>query len=153
MDCCRLGIAVIAMTVGAAILPPERFQTSFRHRPGVAPVSRDIMGPYDCHTPFKMGPTRTRTRHGSRADQSSGRIRAGGAAAGGRRWMTAGAATNTAFYGPWGRELRVNHRIRIRDSRHRTEDMFVRAIRTGKHGSITADHAADALAGLPQRVW
>jgi hypothetical protein len=49
-------------------------------------------------------------------------------------WLWAGAATNTAFYGPWG----VSYAMNLTPDQNTglgiwTEDMFVRALRTGRH--------------------
>jgi len=49
-------------------------------------------------------------------------------------WLWAGAATNTAFAGPWG----VSYAANLTPDQNTglgiwTEDMFVTAIRTGKH--------------------
>jgi cytochrome c553 len=128
------GVAVITLTVGVA----GAFAT---RAAGRAKVSADrgrylvsIMGCHDCHTPFKMGP------NGAEPDMSRALTghpegvalteppELGGA------WLSAGSATNTAFVGPWGMSFAAN----LTPDQNTglgiwTEDMFVRAIRTGRH--------------------
>ena len=66
------------------------------------------MGCNDCHTPWKMGPK------GPEPDMTrmlTGILRTGDAAAtraAGGPWVWAGAATNTAFAGPWGVSFTAN---------------------------------------------
>jgi mono/diheme cytochrome c family protein len=93
-----------------------------------------VLGCGDCHTPMKMGPK------GPEPDLSralSGHPEQVGAlpprAANGP-WLWSGAATNTAFSGPWGLSYAAN----LTPDRNTglgiwTEDMFVTAIRTGRH--------------------
>jgi len=109
--------------------------------PAPSPVDRGaylvkIAACNDCHTPWVNGPngpepdmTRMLSGHPENMpmapppalDPSTG-------------WMWAGAATNTAFAGPWG----VSYAINLTPDQNTglgiwTEDMFVRAIREGKH--------------------
>lgn len=94
-----------------------------------------IMACHDCHTPFKNGP------NGPEPDMT--RSLSGHPAAMGKMppvgklnqpWLWSGAATNTAFAGPWGVSYAVNL---TPDPKTGTgiwnEQMFVQAIRTGKH--------------------
>jgi hypothetical protein len=93
-----------------------------------------VIGCNDCHTPLKMGP------HGPEPDTSrflSGHPEAVGVtppAAPHGSWLWSAAATNTAFAGPWG----VSYTANLTPDQNTglgiwTEDMFVRAIRTGRH--------------------
>ena len=93
-----------------------------------------IMGCHDCHTPFKLGP------NGPEPDMAralSGHPEQVGAlqpAAVGGTWGWAGAPTNTAFSGPWG----ISYTANLTPDQNTglgiwTEDMFMRAIRLGKH--------------------
>ena len=99
-----------------------------------------VIGCNDCHTPFKMGPK------GPEPDMSrflSGHPEQMGAlptAVPQGAWLWSGAATNTAFSGPWG----VSYAINLTPDRNTglgiwTEDMFVQAIRTGKHMGTSRD--------------
>jgi len=92
----------------------------------------------DCHTPWKMGakgpePDFTRRLSGHPAEmvmppapKPTG------------PWLWAGAATNTAFAGPWG----VSYTFNLTPEPNTglgiwTEEMFMQAIRTGKHMGVS----------------
>lgn len=115
--------------------PPEPVATV----PAQSPVER---GKYlvtaavcnDCHTPFKMGPNgpepdmdRMLSGHPESIKVTSvPKIPAG--------WAMVGSATNTAWAGPWGVSFSAN----ITPDQNTgigiwTEDMFIRALREGKH--------------------
>ena len=93
------------------------------------------IGCNDCHTPLKM------TEHGPEPDMT--RMLSGHPASlpmprppkmGDGRWAWAGAVTNTAFAGPWG----VTYAANLTPDQNSglgiwTEDMFIRALRTGRH--------------------
>ena len=97
-----------------------------------------IMGCHDCHTPWKLGAngpepdmtlalsghpegfamTTPPTPHGT--------------------WLWAGAPTNTAYAGPWG----ISYTANLTPDQNTglgiwTEDMFVNAIRTGRHMGVS----------------
>ena len=93
-----------------------------------------IMGCNDCHTPYKMGKT------GPEPDMT--RMLSGHPE--GLKmppppklempWGMVGAATNTAWAGPWG----ISYTSNLTPDQNTgigiwTEDMFIRAMRTGKH--------------------
>src|SRR5262249_54243889 len=93
------------------------------------------IGCNDCHTPLKM------TEHGSQPDMT--RMLSGHPASlkmppppqlKPGAWVSIGSATNTAFAGPWG----VSYAGNLTPDQNSglgiwTEDMFVRALRTGRH--------------------
>jgi cytochrome c553 len=93
-----------------------------------------VMGCHDCHTPFKMGvngpePDFSRPLTG----HPEGFALTPPPELGGT-WISASAATNTAFVGPWGVSFAAN----LTPDQNTglgiwTEDMFMRAIRTGRH--------------------
>jgi hypothetical protein len=107
--------------------------------PAADPVERGkylvtVAGCNDCHTPFKMGP------NGPEPDMN--RMLAGHpqdlqmppAPASRAPWMWAGAATNTAFAGPWG----VSYASNLTPEPNTglgiwTEDLFIKALRNGRH--------------------
>jgi cytochrome c553 len=88
----------------------------------------------DCHTPHKMGPmgpepdmTRMLSGHPEGEKMGPAPKFAGG-------WLWAGAADMTAFAGPWG----VSYTANLTPDQNTglgiwTEDMFIKALRTGKH--------------------
>ena len=93
-----------------------------------------VMGCNDCHTPYKMG------KNGPEPDMT--RMLSGHPE--GLKmppppkvempWGMVGSATNTAWAGPWG----VSYTTNLTPDQNTgigiwTEDMFIRAIRTGKH--------------------
>jgi hypothetical protein len=88
----------------------------------------------DCHTPWKMGPkgpepdmTRMLSGHPEGLKMPPPPQPVG-------PWIMFGSATNTAHAGPWG----VSYSINLTPDQNTgigiwTEDMFVKAIKTGKH--------------------
>ncbi len=88
-----------------------------------------------CHTPLKMGPkgpepdmTRLLSGHPESLQMPKPPDLGHGP------WMTVGSATNTAYAGPWG----ISYAINLTPDQNTgigiwTEDIFVKAIRTGKH--------------------
>lgn len=93
-----------------------------------------VAGCDDCHTPLKLGakgpePDLTRRLSGHPEDfrlASPGALPAG--------WVWAGAATNTAFAGPWGVSFASNLTPDLETGLGiYSEDSFVAALRTGKH--------------------
>jgi mono/diheme cytochrome c family protein len=123
--------------------PPEAAQAEApvetQAHPAVDLVERGeylvtVAGCNDCHTPFKMGP------NGPEPDMS--RMLAGhpqnlqmpAAPAAQGPWIWAGAATNTAFAGPWG----VSYASNLTPEPNSgigiwTEDLFIKALRSGRH--------------------
>jgi mono/diheme cytochrome c family protein len=93
-----------------------------------------MTGCSDCHTPLTMGPKGPEpdmTRFLSGHPEQMGALPAAKPQG---PWLWAGAATNTAFSGPWG----VSYAANLTPDQNTglgiwTEDMFVRAIRTGRH--------------------
>jgi mono/diheme cytochrome c family protein len=90
------------------------------------------MGCNDCHTPWKMGPegpapdmTRMLSGHPEGVVMPEPKLHPG-------QW--AGAPTNTAFKGPWGTSFTANLTPDVNTGLGIwTEDMFLRAIREGRH--------------------
>lgn len=140
-----------SMTLGALLLlipmtgcqPPEAAQAEAsietQSAPAVDLVERGqylvtVAGCNDCHTPFKLGPNgpepdMTRMLAGHPQDLQ---MPAAPAAQG--PWMWTGAATNTAFAGPWG----VSYASNLTPEPNSgigiwTEDLFIKALRTGRH--------------------
>jgi mono/diheme cytochrome c family protein len=97
-----------------------------------------IMGCNDCHTPLKMtdkGPEPDMSRMLSGHPQDL-KMPAAPAASG--PWMWQGAVTNTAFAGPWGVSYAANLTPDVNTGLGIwTEEMFVKAIRTGKHFGVS----------------
>ena len=94
-----------------------------------------IGGCNDCHTPLKMGP---KGPEPDMARMLSGHPESfpisGGTAASSPAWLMTMAASGTAFSGPWGVSFAAN--LTPDDNTGLgiwTEEMFVKAIRTGRH--------------------
>jgi mono/diheme cytochrome c family protein len=109
-----------------------------------APAKRDavarggylvtVTGCHDCHTPKKMGPhgpepdmSRALSGHPETAVMSKPPALSGG-------WMAATSADLTAWAGPWG----VSYAFNLTPDENTglgiwTEEMFVKAMRTGRH--------------------
>ena len=93
-----------------------------------------VMGCNDCHTPYKMGkngpePDMTRMLSGHPEG-----LKMPPPPALKEPWGMVGAVTNTAWAGPWG----VSYTTNLTPDQNTgigiwTEDMFLRAMRTGKH--------------------
>ena len=92
------------------------------------------MGCHDCHTPWTMGPNgpgpaMSRALTGHPAGQQMGPPPA---VSGG--WGWSGAATNTAFAGPWGISFTANLTPDPDTGLGRwTEEMFIATMKTGRH--------------------
>jgi len=106
--------------------------------PTVSPVERgkylvETSACNDCHTPLKMGPsglepdmTRMLSGHPENLTLGKPPKLEGG-------WMAAGSNTFTAWAGPWGISYTANLTPDPSGLSVWTEDMFIRAIREGKH--------------------
>jgi hypothetical protein len=135
---CR-GVAVIALATTAACAAPSA-QTLTTTSAADDPVARGLYivnagGCHDCHTPMKLGdhgpePDMIRALSGHPETPPTGT----GPNLGRGPRLGAGAATNTAFAGPWGISYSANLTPDVNTGLGIwTEDMFIRAIRTGRH--------------------
>ena len=130
--CAVAAIAALATACSPASPPPDAQKTS-------SPVERGqylvtIMSCNDCHTPFRMTPSgpepdMTRLLSGHPASLKMPPPPALSA-----EWAWTGAATNTAFAGPWG----VSYAANLTPDQQTglgswDEEMFTRAMRLGKH--------------------
>ena len=94
-----------------------------------------IMGCNDCHTPFKMGPrgpapdmSRALTGHPSDLVMPPPPVLPKGP------WAWIGAATNTAFAGPWGVSFAANLTPDPETGLGKwTPEMFIATMKTGRH--------------------
>jgi mono/diheme cytochrome c family protein len=93
----------------------------------------------DCHTPLKMGPKgpepdmeRFLSGHPENAQMPAPPKLPEGP------WVWIGAGTNTAFAGPWGVSYTANLTPdQVTGTGIWTEEMFVKAIRTGRHMGVS----------------
>ena len=99
-----------------------------------------IVGCNDCHTPLKMGPKGPEpdmSRYLSGHPEQMGAL---SAVAPRGPWLWAGAATNTAYSGPWG----ISYSANLTPDQNSglgiwTEEMFVKALRTGRHMGVSRE--------------
>lgn len=94
-----------------------------------------LTGCNDCHTPFKMGangpePDMSRMLSGHPAEAV---FPPPPAAAEGSPWLVAGAATNTAWAGPWGIAYTTNLTPDETGMGDWSEEEFIAAMRSGRH--------------------
>jgi hypothetical protein len=133
-----LTVVVIVLATAAGACSTAASSSPDRVKRGEYLVS--VIGCADCHTPLEMGP------NGPQPDMSrwlSGHPEQMGplpAVAPAAPWAWTGAATNTAFNGPWG----VSYAANLTPDRNTglgiwTEDMFLKALRTGKHMGTSRD--------------
>ena len=139
-----LGVAVVVFAgVGFVTLTGREKRESTKDRAPEHVIQRGeylvkIMGCNDCHTPWKMGPegpepdmSRFLSGHPEQIGPLPNRT-----AAAPFLWSAFG--TNTAFSGPWG----VSYTFNLTPEPNTglgiwTEEMFVRAIRTGRHMGVS----------------
>ena len=109
-----------------------------------------IAGCHDCHTPWVMGPkgphadmTRALTGHPQDAKMPA-------PPALNEAWVWSGAATNTAFAGPWGVSFTANLTPDPDTGLGKwTEEMFIATIRTGRHQGL----GRPVLPPMPVQVY
>lgn len=139
------GAMVLAGTLMTAACSESSAQGSVA-TPDPATIARGqylvtVGGCNDCHTPWKMGPK------GPEPDMSrmlSGHpeqfVITAPARLASPEWMVASAPTNTAHSGPWGVSFTAN----LTPDQNTglgiwTEEMFIKALRTGKHMGASRD--------------
>jgi mono/diheme cytochrome c family protein len=126
-----LAVAVVAGLVGTTAVATTR-----------APDARVARGRYlvafaacgDCHTPLKNGPNSAEPDLSRFLSGHPESLKMSGPPVAKGAWLWAGAATNTAFAGPWG----ISYAANLTPDRNTglgiwTEAMFIAAMRTGKH--------------------
>ena len=93
-----------------------------------------VLGCNDCHTPLKMGPKGPEPDLSRYLSGHPQELKMPKAPKPEGPWMSSTAATATAFAGPWGVSYTMNLTPDVNTGIGIwTEDIFVRAIREGKH--------------------
>lgn len=127
------------LVLAAALTGSEKTAEAAKPNPSVerGKYLVTVVGCNDCHTPFKMGergpePDMTRMLSGHPQDLA---MPPAPAASGPWTWF--GAATNTAFAGPWG----ISYATNLTPDENTgigiwTEDIFVKTLRTGRHWGV-----------------
>src|SRR6478672_12874009 len=137
MNLVWFGVLVLA-ALAAAAFSASSTNTSSADRVTRGAYLVKIMGCNDCHTPWKMGPQGPEpdmTRFLSGHPEQIGPLPKAAAAA---PYIWSGFGTNTAFTGPWG----VSYTFNLTPEPNTglgiwTEEMFMHAIRTGKHMGVS----------------
>jgi mono/diheme cytochrome c family protein len=134
-------LAATALGPSACSSPPPPAASDTLAESTMSPVER---GEYlvtagacsDCHTPKKMGPTgpvldtdRMLSGHPEDVKVTMPTLSDG--------WVAATNATETAWAGPWGISFTANLTPDATGIGTWTEDMFIQAMRTGKHMGVT----------------
>jgi mono/diheme cytochrome c family protein len=129
-----LALGLIVLAAAVVLIAPRASSASKEPAVDRGRYLVSVLGCHDCHTPWKMGekgpePDMSRMLSGHPMD-----IELKPAPQLGDGWVWAGSQTNTAFSGPWG----VSYAMNLTPDELTglgiwTEDMFVRAIRLGKH--------------------
>ncbi len=140
---CQAGAHAVLATVLSGIVCLLLCPAASAAKPDAAQIERGKMlvlslGCNDCHTPFKMG------AHGPEPDMSrmlSGhpeQLKLPPPPKTDAAWAWVGSASNTAFAGPWGISYAMNLTPDPATGLGKwTEQMFVTAIKTGKHLGIS----------------
>jgi mono/diheme cytochrome c family protein len=131
-----LAMAAFSSAMLRAIAPAQATVTSAQHKARIARGAHlvETMGCNDCHTPLKMGPrgpepdlTRALTGHPADVVMPPPPPPSG-------PWMWHGAATSTAFAGPWGVSFAANLTPDPETGLGKwTEEMFIATMKTRRH--------------------
>lgn len=95
-------------------------------------------GCHDCHTPLKMGPKGPEPDMSRALSGHPENLIMPAPPKGNGPWLWIGAATNTAFAGPWG----ISYTANLTSDKVTgvggvwTEDIFVKTMRTGRHWGV-----------------
>jgi mono/diheme cytochrome c family protein len=141
-----LGITAL-VTVSSARAIQAKETAATRQRAAKAAREQIARGEYlvriggcnDCHTPYKMGPNGPEPDMSRMLSGHPENFEMGPAPKLGKGpWVWAGAATNTAFAGPWG----VSYARNLTPERLTgigiwNEEIFIKTIRTGRHWGVS----------------
>ena len=130
-----VGLVTAAAAAATSVTVVNGFSTREQGRVERGAYLVRAMGCNDCHTPWKMGPkgpepdmTRALTGHPADLVMPPPPPLPEGP------WTWIGAATNTAFAGPWGVSFSANLTPDPETGLGKwTDDMFITALRTGRH--------------------
>ena len=142
-----VGLAVLIVVSAVAIVPARANQkkqaVASPQQLRAAQIKRGeylvtIGGCDDCHTPFKMGPKGPEPDMSRRLSGHPESLVMGPAPKAEGNWAWAGAATNTAFAGPWGVSYARNLTPeRLTGTGIWNEEIFIKTIRSGRHWGVS----------------
>jgi len=130
-----MGIIATLVSVGCGASASSETTDASRVERGKYLVS--IMGCTDCHTPLKMGakgPEPDMERFLSGHPEQIGALKPSTPQG---PWIWGSTETNTAFSGPWGVSYAANLTPDPSGLSIWTDEMFVQAIRTGRHMGVS----------------
>ena len=133
------GVAAVSFTMAACTTAPPPPPPETAKAPEMSPVERgkyivNTSGCHDCHTPVKMGPNGPEPDMARALSGHPAEVKVDKPAKLPEGWMAAANPTFTAWTGPWGVSFTAN----LTPDQNTglgiwTEDMFMKAIRDGKH--------------------
>jgi hypothetical protein len=137
---CSVVLAAAAIVFASTSLPAQGSKPAPASKPAATgDIARgqylvSIMSCNDCHTPFKMGPQGPEPDMARMLSGHPGAMQLPPPPALSGPWGWSGTLTSTAFSGPWG----ISYAANLTPDQNTgigiwTEDMFVKAMRTGKH--------------------
>jgi mono/diheme cytochrome c family protein len=127
----------LSITATAANREKSRVETQRQARVARGKYLVNFGGCNDCHTPLKMGPKGPEPDFSRALSGHPEALVMGPAPKPEGAWLWSGAATNTAFAGPWGVSYAANLTPdRLTGTGIWTEEMFVKTIRTGRHWGV-----------------
>ncbi len=127
-----LGLGALAAASAATAGAPSKAKPSPLVKRGEYLVN--MMGCSDCHTPWKMGPKGPEPDMSLLLSGHPAQMKMPPAPQLAMPWMASAAATMTAWSGPWGVSYTANLTPDPETGLGKwTEQMFVDAIRTGRH--------------------
>ena len=127
-----IALGALALSLGSLLLAlaPAHAEEPARRGAYLATFG----GCNDCHTPLRMGPQGPEPDFARRLSGHPAELRMPAAPQAAAAWAWSGAATNTAFAGPWGISYAVNLTPDPQTGLGKwTEQQFVAAMRTGRH--------------------
>ena len=131
-------VVVSLSTIAACQQAPPAAPPAAPAAPAMSQVDRgkylvNTAGCHDCHTPTKMGPNGPEPDMSRMLSGHPENVKVDKPAKLDGPWMAAASSTFTAWSGPWGMSYTANLTPDPSGLAVWTEDMFMRAIREGKH--------------------
>src|SRR4026209_816452 len=130
--------AALLLGAAACMKPAESDASAARARVERGKYLVMIGGCNDCHTPLQMGRTGPEPDMARMLSGHPESFPINGGTAASATWLMTMAASGTAFSGPWGVSFAAN--LTPDDNTGLeiwTEDMFVKAVRTGRHMGVS----------------
>jgi len=150
-------VASASLVIAACTAAPAPPPPAAAKAPEVNPVDRgkyivNTAGCHDCHTPMKMGPNGPEPDMARMLSGHPEAVKVTKPFQPQGDYIAGVNATGTAWSGPWG----ISYTMNLTPDQNTgigiwTEDMFVKAIRTGKH--MGTDTSRDILPPMPWQMY